>query len=78
MSPGGDHPNNRSLRELLRRAGLKTAAAITLFNRGRRQPVAFSTWTGWIAPAGSALLAPLPDGELAHAQRVFGELLMPG
>ncbi|HEX7638897.1 MAG TPA: hypothetical protein VF457_10905 [Burkholderiaceae bacterium] len=77
MPSSTDTPNNEHLRDLLRRAGLKPAAAITLFNRGRAQPVAASTWNAWMAAPGSSHLKPLPDDELAHAQRAFVKLLMP-
>lgn len=70
-----DHPNNASLRELLWRTGLKQAAAITLFNRKRVEPVPFSTWSAWTALPGSPLWLLLPESELIHARLVFDELI---
>ena len=70
-----DRPNNERLRPILVRAGLKPATAVT-FNRGRERPVGFSTWCAWTAPASAQQYLPLPDDELAHAQRVFAGLLM--
>jgi hypothetical protein len=71
-----DHPNNTSLRELLRLTGLKQAAAVTLFNRRRAEPVPFSTWSAWTALPSSPHWMPLPESDLTHARLVFDELIM--
>ena len=71
-----DHPNNTSLRELLRLTGLKQAAAITLFNRRRVAPVPFSIWSAWTAPPSSPHWLPLPETELLHARLIFDELIV--
>jgi len=77
MSFSFDPTNNKHLRDLLQSVGIKTAAALTLFNRERVRAVTFSTWISWTASPDSRDFAPLPDDELAHAQRAFADLLMP-
>ena len=66
-----DHPNNAELRRLVEKSALRWATAMTLFNRGRLNPVMASTWEAWMAPPGSPKLRPLSDEELAHALAAF-------
>lgn len=75
MNTPSDNANNARLREILARAKLLQPAAVAVFNRGREQPVGFSAWCAWTAAAGSAKQPPLPDDELAWAERAFADLI---
>jgi hypothetical protein len=64
--------NNQRLCQMVQSAGLSEAVAITLFNRGRRQPVTHSEFRAWMAAPHSARWRALADDDLLHAERMFG------
>lgn len=70
-----NHPNNARLRELIERAGITQAVALTLFNRGQVRPITESGWKAWLAAPESVRWRELSDAYLAHAEKVFSGLV---
>lgn len=71
-----NHPNNARLRELIERAGITQAVALTLFNRGQVRPITESGWKAWLAAPGSVRWRELSDAYLAHAEKAFSGRIM--
>ena len=69
-----DHPNNTRLRELIEASELTLATAMTLFNRGRADPITESVLKSWLAAADSSRWVQVPDDQLAHAETVFARV----
>ena len=69
-----NHPNNARLRELLDASELTMATAMTLFNRGRADPITESVLKSWLAAAESPKWVQVPDDQLAHAEAVFARV----
>lgn len=63
--------NNQRLKALLERARLKQSTALTLLNRGRRSPIADSTFRAWMTDPVSTLWRAMSDQELAECERAF-------
>ena len=66
---------NEQLRQLVERAGLTQAVALTIFNRGLG-PAAytFDTWRGFFVKPESSRFRPLKPELLEHAQKTIGQL----
>ena len=64
--------NNEKLRDLIKNAGLKQAAALAKFNQGLG-PAAYSesAWKAFFASPETTRFRPLKDELLAHAEKVF-------
>ena len=69
-----NHPNNTRLRELLDASEFTMATAMTLFNRGRADPITESVLKSWLAAADSPKWVQVPDDQLAHAEAVFARV----
>ena len=69
-----NHPNNTRLRELLDASELTMPTAMTLFNRGRADPITESVLKSWLAAADSTKWVQVPDDQLAHAESVFAQV----
>lgn len=69
-----DHPNNARLRELIDASDLSLATVMTLFNRGRPDPITESILKAWLAPPGSPRWCEVPDEQREHAEKVFSSL----
>ncbi len=69
-----NHPNNIRLNELLDASELTMATAMTLFNRGRADPITESVLKSWLAPNESPKWVQVPDDQLAHAEAVFARI----
>ena len=69
-----NNPNNARLRELIERAELTQAVALTLFNRGQVRPITESGWKAWLADPSSVRWRELSDAYLARAEKVFAKI----
>jgi hypothetical protein len=72
MSTSTDiHPNNRLFKQLVNSKRLSLAVAVTIFNRGRAEPVTESGLKGWLVEQGAPGWREVSDADLAHATAVF-------
>jgi hypothetical protein len=74
MMSNSNHSNNTRLRELLDASELTMPTAMTLFNRGRADPITESVLKSWLAAADSPKWVQVPDDQLAHAESVFAQI----
>lgn len=72
MSTSTDiHSNNRLFKQLVNSKRLRLAVAVTIFNRGRAEPVTESTLKAWLAEPEVSGWREVSDADLEHAKAVF-------
>ncbi len=68
--------SNERLRELVTAAGLSQPDALAIFNRGIGvRPISLSTWKGYFCAPGTRRFRTFSQDLLAHAERVFANLV---
>lgn len=66
-----NHPNNLQLKQIIETRRLSMAVALTIFNRGRSEPITESTFKSWLAEPESPLWRQLSDADLHHGHEAF-------
>lgn len=66
--------NNSQLKHLVESKRLSLPVALTIFNRGRSDPVTESTFKAWFADPNSEVWRELSSADLEHAQRALAAI----